>query len=52
MVFPAHHRLPKPTHGRGILMSLWRSRTCNDIGCSYHPNSFGERFHWYTHRLM
>jgi acetoacetyl-CoA synthetase len=20
----------------------------NDIGCSYHPNSWGERYHWYS----
>ena len=20
----------------------------NDIGCSYHPNTWGERYHWYS----
>lgn len=43
--------LPKPiVHGHGgILMSLLALKNLgNDIGCSYHPNSFGERFHWYS----
>ena len=27
----------------------WRSRCLhNDIGCSYDPNNWGERFHWYS----
>ncbi len=43
--------LPKPiVHGHGgILMSLLALKNLgNDIGCSYHSNSFGERFHWYS----
>jgi acetoacetyl-CoA synthetase len=24
------------------------SRLHNDVGCSYRPNNFGERFHWYS----
>ena len=43
--------LPKPiVHGHGgILLSLLALKNLgNDIGCSYHPNSFGERFHWYS----
>ena len=20
----------------------------NDVGCSYHPNNWGERYHWYS----
>ena len=43
--------LPKPiVHGHGgILMSLLALKNLgNDIGCSYHPNSYGERFHWYS----
>jgi acetoacetyl-CoA synthetase len=43
--------LPKPiVHGHGgILMALLALKCLgNDIGCSYHANSFGERFHWYS----
>lgn len=43
--------LPKPiVHGHGgiILTLLALKGLGNDIGCSYEPNSFGERFHWYS----
>ena len=43
--------LPKPiVHGHGgmVLVALQLKALHNDIGCSYHPNSWGERFHWYS----
>lgn len=43
--------LPKPiVHGHGgtVLVALALKTLHNDIGCSYHPNSLGERFHWYS----
>lgn len=43
--------LPKPiVHGHGgtVTVALANKILHNDIGCSYHPNSFGERFHWYS----
>jgi acetoacetyl-CoA synthetase len=43
--------LPKPiVHGHGgILLTLMAAKVLhNDIGPSYHPNSWGERFHWYS----
>ena len=43
--------LPKPiVHGHGgvILVALPLNVLHNDIGCSYHPNSLGERYHWYS----
>jgi acetoacetyl-CoA synthetase len=43
--------LPKPiVHGHGgtVIVALANKVLHNDIGCSYHPNSFGERFHWYS----
>ncbi|HVZ42558.1 MAG TPA: acetoacetate--CoA ligase [Ramlibacter sp.] len=43
--------LPKPiVHGHGgtIIVGLALKVLHNDIGCSYEPNSFGERFHWYS----
>lgn len=43
--------LPKPiVHGHGgmVLVMLQLAVLHNDIGCSYAPNSFGERFHWYS----
>ncbi len=43
--------LPKPiVHGHGgiVLTSLLLKGLHNDIGPSYEPNSFGERFHWYS----
>jgi len=43
--------LPKPiVHGHGgILMTLLALKCLhNDVGPSYMPNSWGERFHWYS----
>jgi acetoacetyl-CoA synthetase len=43
--------LPKPiVHGHGgvALVGLALLVLHNDIGCSYHHNSLGERFHWYS----
>jgi acetoacetyl-CoA synthetase len=43
--------LPKPiVHGHGgtLIVGLALKILHNDIGCSYHPNSWGERFHWYS----
>ncbi len=43
--------LPKPiVHGHGgtVLVALALKTLHNDIGCSYHPNTWGERFHWYS----
>jgi acetoacetyl-CoA synthetase len=43
--------LPKPiVHGHGgvVIVALALLVLHNDIGCSYLPNSFGERFHWYS----
>ncbi|WOI46356.1 acetoacetate--CoA ligase [Acidovorax sp. BLS4] len=43
--------LPKPiVHGHGgmVLVALQLKGLHNDIGCSYEPNSFGERYHWYS----
>ncbi|MGJ5045172.1 acetoacetate--CoA ligase [Bradyrhizobium sp. HKCCYLRH1062] len=43
--------LPKPiVHGHGgiIIVTLALLGLHNDIGCSYQPNSFGERYHWYS----
>ena len=43
--------LPKPiVHGHGgvMVVVLPLNVLHNDIGCSYQPNSFGERFHWYS----
>ncbi len=43
--------LPKPiVHGHGgtMLVGLALKNLHNDIGCSYHPNSLGERYHWYS----
>lgn len=42
--------LPKAlvhSHG-GVLMMSAANNLHNDIGASYEPNSFGERFHWYS----
>ncbi|TAN10463.1 MAG: acetoacetate--CoA ligase [Burkholderiaceae bacterium] len=42
--------LPKPivhSHG-GILLEAMASALHTDIGCSYAPNNFGERFCWYS----
>ncbi|HIV71599.1 MAG TPA: acetoacetate--CoA ligase [Candidatus Aquabacterium excrementipullorum] len=42
--------LPKPlVHGHGgIIMIVAAIGKHNDVGPSYAPNSFGERFHWYS----
>ena len=43
--------LPKPiVHGHGgmIMVMLMQGSLHNDIGCSYAPDTFGERFHWYS----
>lgn len=43
--------LPKPiVHGHGgiLLVMLAHLVLHSDVGCSYHPNTWGERFHWYS----
>lgn len=43
--------LPKPiVHGHGgtVIVALALKALHNNIGCSYAPNSWGERFHWYS----
>jgi acetoacetyl-CoA synthetase len=43
--------LPKPivhSHGGVIIVQMPLNALHNDIGCSYQPNSFGERYHWYS----
>jgi acetoacetyl-CoA synthetase len=43
--------LPKPiVHGHGgvLLVGMTLGGLHNDIGCSYDPNSWGERYHWYS----
>ncbi len=43
--------LPKPivhSHGGVIIVGLPLNVLHNDLGCSYDPNSFGERYHWYS----
>jgi acetoacetyl-CoA synthetase len=43
--------LPKPiVHGHGGCTLVHMLLTCvhNDVGCSYHPNNWGERFHWFS----
>jgi acetoacetyl-CoA synthetase len=43
--------LPKPiVHGHGgtLIVALALKVLHNDVGCSYHPNSLGERYHWYS----
>ena len=42
--------MPKPIvhgHGGAMIVAL-ASGIQNDIGCSYDPNSFGERYFWYS----
>ncbi len=42
---------PKPiVHGHGgtVVAALALKTLHNDIGCSYRPNSWGERYHWYS----
>ena len=43
--------LPKPIvhgHGGSMIVALALKILHNDVGCSYHPNSWGERYHWYS----
>ena len=43
--------LPKPiVHGHGgtVIVALALKVLHNDVGCSYAPNSLGERYHWYS----
>ena len=43
--------LPKPiVHGHGgmILVMMMLGHLHNDIGCSYAPETLGERYHWYS----
>ena len=43
--------LPKPiVHGHGgmVLVALQLKGLHNDVGCSRDPNSWGERYHWYS----
>ncbi len=43
--------LPKPiVHGHGgtMVVALALKTLHNDVGCSYAPNSWGERYHWYS----
>ena len=43
--------LPKPiVHGHGgtLIVALALKILHNDVGCSYEPNSWGERYHWYS----
>ncbi|MDD5335425.1 MAG: acetoacetate--CoA ligase [Rhodoferax sp.] len=43
--------LPKPiVHGHGgtVLVALALKCLHNDVGCSYAPNTLGERYHWYS----
>lgn len=43
--------LPKPiVHGHGGIVLVMRAMGAlhNDVGCSYDPNSWGERYHWYS----
>ena len=43
--------LPKPiVHGHGgtVIVALALKIIHNDVGCSYAPNSWGERYHWYS----
>ena len=43
--------LPKPiVHGHGgtVIVAMALKTIHNDVGCSYAPNSWGERYHWYS----
>ena len=43
--------LPKPiVHGHGgiVIVALAMKALHNDVGCSYDPECWGERFHWYS----
>jgi acetoacetyl-CoA synthetase len=43
--------LPKPivhSHGGIVIVALASKVLHNDVACSYAPNTYGERFHWYS----
>ena len=43
--------LPKAivhSHGGAVLVALALKCLHNDVGCSYDPNTLGERYHWYS----
>ena len=43
--------LPKPivhSHGGTVLVAMALKCLQNDIGSSYHANTWGERYHWYS----
>ena len=42
--------LPKPiVHGQGgVIVTALSAAKLTDVGASYHPNSLGERFHWFS----
>ena len=42
--------LPKPiVHGHGgVVVNMYACGLHNDVGASYQPNNFGERYHWYS----
>ena len=43
--------LPKAivhSHGGTVLVAMALKCLHNDIGCSYDPNTLGERYHWYS----
>ncbi|MDO8943980.1 MAG: acetoacetate--CoA ligase, partial [Desulfobacterales bacterium] len=43
--------LPKPIvhgHGGAVIVGLTMTALHMDVGCSYHPNTRGERLHWYS----
>ena len=35
-------------HGGTVLVALALKILHNDVGCSYDPNNWGERYHWYS----
>ena len=35
-------------HGGTVIVALALKIIHNDVGCSYAPNSWGERYHWYS----
>ncbi len=42
--------LPKPiVHSQGgVIVTAFSAGKLTDVGASYHPNTFGERFHWFS----
>src|SRR5262249_43290770 len=36
------------SHGGVMVVGMALAALHNDIGCSYQPTSFGERYHWYS----